>query len=60
MLTIYQDIPSKKLNVMVKPWLFEGWAMDITSKIHSPSSRGHNYTLVALFYFTKWVEATLY
>lgn len=36
---------------------FQGWAMDIIDKIHPPSSKGHNFIIVATKYFTKWVEA---
>ena len=30
--------------------------MDLIGKIHLVSSKGHNFTLVATNYFTKWVE----
>jgi transposase InsO family protein len=33
--------------------------MDMISKIDPPSSKGHQYILVIMDYFTKWVEATL-
>ena len=41
----------------VKPWPFKGWAMDLIGKIYPVSSKGHNFILVAIDYFTKWVEA---
>ena len=31
--------------------------MDLIGKIHPVSSKGHNFILVAIDYFTKWVEA---
>ena len=31
--------------------------MDLIEKIHPASSKGHNFILVAIDYFTKWVEA---
>ena len=31
--------------------------MDLIGKIHPTSSKGHNFILVATYYFTKWVEA---
>ena len=31
--------------------------MDLIRKIHPTSSKGHNFILVATYYFTKWVEA---
>ena len=31
--------------------------MDLIGKIYPASSKGHNFILVAIDYFTKWVEA---
>ena len=31
--------------------------MDIIGKIHPPSTKRHEFILVATDYFTKWVEA---
>lgn len=45
------------MHVIVKPWPFRSWAMDVIGMIYPPSSRGHRYILVATDYFTKWVEA---
>ena len=45
-----------ELHSMVKPWPFKGWAMDLIGKIYPASSNGHNFILVAINYFTKWVE----
>jgi hypothetical protein len=45
---------------MVKTWLFRRCVMENIGKIKPPSSRGHNYILVIMDYFTKWVEAILY
>ncbi|RVW62716.1 hypothetical protein CK203_060348 [Vitis vinifera] len=36
------------------------WGVDIIGKISPKSSSGHEYILVAIDYFTKWVEATSY
>jgi transposase InsO family protein len=36
---------------------FRGWAIDLTGQIYPPSSKGHKFILVAIDYFTKWVEA---
>ena len=30
--------------------------MDLIGKINPASSKGHNFNLVAIDYFTKWVE----
>ena len=31
--------------------------MDLIGKIYPTSSKGHNFILVSIYYFTKWVEA---
>ncbi|RVW87634.1 Retrovirus-related Pol polyprotein from transposon 297 [Vitis vinifera] len=36
------------------------WGVDIIGKISPKSSSGHEYILVAIDYFTKWVEAASY
>jgi hypothetical protein len=36
--------------------LFYGWGLDFIGQIHSPSSKGHWFVLVATDYFTKWTE----
>ncbi|RVW12912.1 hypothetical protein CK203_097117 [Vitis vinifera] len=36
------------------------WGIDIIGKISSKSSSGHEFILVAIDYFTKWVEAASY
>ncbi|RVW99380.1 hypothetical protein CK203_038508 [Vitis vinifera] len=38
----------------------ELWGIDIIGKISSKSSSGHEFILVAIDYFTKWVEAASY
>ena len=45
-----------ELYSIVKSWPFRGWAMDLIRKIYLASSKGHNFILVAIDYFTKWVE----
>ena len=46
-----------ELHSRVNPWLFRGYAIDFIGKIYPASSKGHNFILVAIDYFTKWVEA---
>ena len=46
-----------ELHSIVKPWPFKGWAMEVIGKIYPASSKGHNFILFAIDYFTKWVEA---
>ena len=45
---------------MTSPWPFSTWAIDIIGKIHPTTSNGHEFILVAIDYFTKWVEAASY
>nr|KYP55434.1 Transposon Ty3-G Gag-Pol polyprotein [Cajanus cajan] len=52
-----QRVPASELHSIIKPWPFRGWAMDLIGQIHPPSSKNHKYILVAIDYFTKWVEA---
>ena len=42
------------------PWPFSVWGIDIIGKISSKSSSGHKFILVAIDYFTKWVEGGSY
>ena len=51
-----QRIPTMELHLIVKSWPFRGWAMNLIGKIYSTSSKRHNFILVAIDYFTKWVE----
>nr|KYP38879.1 Pro-Pol polyprotein [Cajanus cajan] len=52
-----QRVPASELHSIIKPWPFRGWEIDIIGQIHPPSSKNHKYILVAIDYFTKWVEA---
>ncbi|RVW12176.1 Transposon Ty3-G Gag-Pol polyprotein [Vitis vinifera] len=49
-----------ELHAFTSPWLFSVWGIDIIEKISPKSSNGHEFILVAIDYFTKWVEATSY
>ncbi|XP_058208221.1 uncharacterized protein LOC131321234 [Rhododendron vialii] len=51
-----QRVPAADYHVVVKPWPFRGWALDVIGKIYPPSSGNHTYILVATNYFTKWAE----
>ena len=53
-------IPPLELHVLTSPWPFSIWGIDITGKILPKSSNGHEFILVAIDYFTKWVEAASY
>nr|KYP42717.1 Pro-Pol polyprotein [Cajanus cajan] len=50
-------VPATELHATVKPWPFRGWAIDVIGQIHPPSAKNHKYIIVAIDYFTKWVEA---
>jgi hypothetical protein len=52
-----QMVPASVMNPIIKPWPFRGWGMDMIGKINPPSSKGHQYILAVMDYFTKWVEA---
>ncbi|XP_049394729.1 uncharacterized protein LOC125859020 [Solanum stenotomum] len=39
-------------------WSFAAWGMNVIGPIVPPASNGHRFILVAINYFTKWVEAS--
>ncbi|XP_015161420.1 uncharacterized protein K02A2.6-like [Solanum tuberosum] len=45
---------------MSSPWPFVAWGMDVIGPIEPAASNGHKFILVAIDYFTKWVEAASY
>ncbi|XP_027083542.1 uncharacterized protein [Coffea arabica] len=49
--------PPTELHSMVAPWPCSMWGMDVIGTIDPPASNGHRFILVAIEYFTKWVEA---
>ncbi|RVW92560.1 Retrovirus-related Pol polyprotein from transposon 17.6 [Vitis vinifera] len=49
-----------QLHALTSPWPFSVWGIDIIGKISPKSSSGHEFILVAIDYFTKWVEAASY
>ena len=42
---------------MAAPCPFVAWGMDVIRPLEPKSSNGHRFILVAIDYFTKWVEA---
>ncbi|RVW73256.1 hypothetical protein CK203_059157 [Vitis vinifera] len=63
MLAIHGDlihVPPSELHALTSPWPFSVWGIDIIGKISPKSSSGHEFILVAIDYFTKWVEAASY
>ncbi|XP_070010920.1 uncharacterized protein [Nicotiana sylvestris] len=49
--------PPTELHLMSAPWPFVAWGMDVIGTIEPKASNGHRFILVAIDYFTKWVEA---
>uniref|UniRef100_A0A1S3ZF62 Protein NYNRIN-like n=1 Tax=Nicotiana tabacum TaxID=4097 RepID=A0A1S3ZF62_TOBAC len=48
--------PPIELHPMSAPWPFVAWGMDVIDPIEPKASNGHRFILVAIDYFTKWVE----
>ena len=55
-----KHMPPMPLHTMTSPRPFSTQGIDIIGKIHPTTSNDHEFTLVAIDYFTKWVEATSY
>ncbi|XP_015078295.1 uncharacterized protein LOC107022102 [Solanum pennellii] len=53
-------VPPHELNAMSSPWPFVAWGMEVIGPIEPAAPNGHRFILVAIDYFTKWVEATSY
>ena len=53
-------VPPSELHALTSPWPFLVWGINIIGKTSPKSSNGHGYILVAIDYFTKWVEAASY
>jgi len=54
------NVPPMPLNVLATPWPFSMWGIDVIRAIKPRSSNGHRFILVAINYFTKWVEVASY
>ena len=54
-----KHMPPMPLHTMISPW-FSTWGIDIIKKIHLTASNGHEFILVAIDYFTKWIEVASY
>ncbi|PKI51076.1 hypothetical protein CRG98_028505 [Punica granatum] len=50
-------VPPNELHPMAAPWLFSMWGIDVIGPINPKASNGHLFILVAIDYFTKWIEA---
>ena len=49
-----------ELYSMTSPWPFSVWGIDVIGRIAPKALIGHEYILVTIDYFTKWVEAASY
>ena len=56
MLTTLNRVPPSELYSMICPWPFSVWGIDVIGRIGPMASNKHEYILVAIDYFTKWVE----
>ncbi|XP_038687510.1 protein NYNRIN-like [Tripterygium wilfordii] len=54
---LIQRAPAKEMALIIKPRPFKGWVIDLIGKIYPPSSKHHTFIIVAIDFFTKWVEA---
>ncbi|RDX73679.1 Gypsy retrotransposon integrase-like protein 1, partial [Mucuna pruriens] len=48
------------LHNLTSPWSFAMWGLDMIGPIEPKASNGHRFILVAIDYFTKWVEVASY
>ena len=52
--------PPSELHALTSSLPFSVWGIDIIEKISPKSFNGHDYILVAINYFTEWVEGASY
>ena len=60
---VYADkihVSPTSLHVMVSPWPFLIWSMDVIRPITLKASNDHRFIFVIIDYFIKWVEAVSY
>ena len=50
-------IPPSMLQNLTSLMPFSAWGIDIMGKITPPTSNGHEFIVVAVNYFLKWIEA---
>ncbi|XP_070013924.1 uncharacterized protein [Nicotiana sylvestris] len=53
-------VPPNELNATSSPWSFAAWGIDVIGPIEPTALNGQRFILVAIDYFTKWVEAASY
>ena len=50
-------LPPTVLNSLLSPWPFAAWGIDIIGEIRPNALNGHKYIVVAIDYFSRWIEA---
>ncbi|XP_075645456.1 uncharacterized protein LOC142616500 [Castanea sativa] len=53
-------VPPSELYSMTYPWPFLVWGINVIGRIAPKASNRHEHILVAIDYFTKWVEVAFY
>ncbi|RDY11730.1 Gypsy retrotransposon integrase-like protein 1, partial [Mucuna pruriens] len=56
----YINFAPSTLHNLSSPWPFSMWVIDVIGPIELKASNEHMFILVAIDYFTKWVEAASY
>ena len=54
------NVPPSELHQLSEPWPFSMWGIDVIGPINPKASNGHRFILVAIDYFSKWIEAASY
>ena len=54
------NAPPSPLFNMTSPWQFAMWGIDVIGPINPKANNRHQFILVVIDYFTKWVEASSY
>ena len=49
-------LPPIVLNSLSSLWPFAAWGIDIIGEIRPNASNGHKYIVVAIDYFSRWIE----
>jgi len=60
---VYSDkvnTPPAPLFNLISLWPFAMWGIDVIGPVNPKVSNGHRFILMAIDYFTKWVEANSY
>ena len=55
---VYQNrknVPPQPLHSLATPWPFSTWGIDVIEPVIPKASNGHEFILVAIDYFNKWV-----